>query len=134
MPAAFARSASSAPARRACSNGLSWRNSPSVQATAASVRPASSSTSCAKIPRLERKTDTRGRSAVPRTFARRLRRPLLADDRGDLADLLLGVALDDHARRDRHLELDPLRRLDRHRVRVAERQLEVAALELGAVA
>src|SRR3954471_24382180 len=63
-----------------------------------------------------------------------LRRPLLADDGGDLADLLLAVALDDHARRLGHLELDALRRLDRDRVRVAERQLEVAALELGAIA
>src|SRR3954452_12304637 len=63
-----------------------------------------------------------------------LRRPLLADDGGDLADLLLVVALDDHARRLRHLELDALRRLDRHGMRVAERQLEVAALELRAVA
>src|SRR5215212_3007543 len=63
-----------------------------------------------------------------------LRRPLLADDGGDLADLLLGVALDDHARRLRDLELDPLRRLDRHGVRVAQRELEVDALELGAVA
>src|SRR3954462_4175517 len=63
-----------------------------------------------------------------------LRRPLLADDGGDLAHLLLGVALDDHARGLGHLELDPLRRLDRHGVRVAERQLQVAALELRAVA
>src|SRR3954447_17157544 len=63
-----------------------------------------------------------------------LRRPLLADDGRDLADLLLGDALDDHARGLGHLELDALRRLDRHGVRVAERQLEVAALELGAIA
>src|SRR3954469_15618181 len=63
-----------------------------------------------------------------------LRRALLADDRGDLADDLLGVALDDDARRDRHLELDALRRLDRHRMRVAQGQLEVAALERRAVA
>src|SRR4051794_35606578 len=63
-----------------------------------------------------------------------LRRALLADDRRDLADDLLVVALDDDARRDRHLELDALRRLDRHRVRVAQGQLEVAALEQGAVA
>src|SRR3954463_8976274 len=63
-----------------------------------------------------------------------LRRPLLADDGGDLAHLLLGVALDDHAGRLRHLELDALRRLDRHRVRVAEGELEVGALELRAVA
>src|SRR3954467_12990392 len=63
-----------------------------------------------------------------------LRRPLLADDGGDLADLLLGVALDDHARRLGHLELDPLRSRDLDGVRVAERELEVGALERGAVA
>src|SRR4051812_39651701 len=187
--------------------------SSSVQLTAASVRPAASSMTCAKTPRLERNTEIRGRSAVPVTFARtrrrRLRRlagrvatvmrvcsawwsaprrrgragcgscafaprgglrpggavepvggscalsylprdvlalvadplalvglgrPLLADHRGDLADLLLGVALDDHAGRLRDLELDALRRLDRHGVRVAQRELEVGALELGAVA
>src|SRR5918997_2836801 len=192
MPAALARSASSAPARCACSIGLSERSSPSVQLTAASVRPASSSMSWAKIPRLERNTAMRGRSAVPRTFARtrrrRLRRfsgdvtvlmrdcsawwtayrcrcragsgscplaylpcdvlalvadalalvglrgPLLADHGGDLADLLLARALDDHARGLGHLELDALGRLDRHGMRVAERQLQVAALELRAVA
>src|SRR3954453_7306877 len=63
-----------------------------------------------------------------------LRRPLLADDGGDLADLLLGDPLHDHARGLGHLELDALRRLDRHGMRVAERELEVAALELGAIA
>src|SRR3954470_17188746 len=63
-----------------------------------------------------------------------LRRPLLADDRRDLADNLLVVALDDDARRDRHFELDAVRRLDRHRVRVAQGQLEVAALEQGTLA
>src|SRR5215207_2198067 len=192
MPAALARSAIRAPARLACSIGSRPRSSASVQLTAASVRPASSSMSWAKIPRLERNTAMRGRSAVPRTFARTrrrrlrrrwgevtvlmpdcsawwsaprrggragcsscplaylpgdvlalvadalalvgLRRPLLADHGGDLADLLLARALDDHARRLGHLELDALRRFDRHRVRVAERQLEVAAPELRAVA
>src|SRR5829696_3810880 len=192
MPAAFARSAMSAPARDACSIGLRPRRSASVQLTAASVRPASSSTSWAKMPRLERKTAMRGRSAVPRTLARtrrrRLRRrwgdvtvlmrdcsawwsahwrgvragcgscplaylpgdvlalvadalalvglrgPLLADHGGDLADLLLARALDDDARGLRDLELDPLRRLDRHGVRVAQRELEIRALELRAVA
>src|SRR3954447_11952995 len=63
-----------------------------------------------------------------------LRRPLLADDGGDLADLLLGVALDDHAGGHRHLEVDPLGSGDLDRVRVAERELEVGALERGAVA
>src|SRR3954464_15244355 len=167
-------------------------SSSSVQWTAASVRPAASSTSCAKTPRLERNTEIRGRSAVPVIFARTRRRrlsrlagrgatvmrdcsawwsapgrrgragcgscalaylprdvlalvadplalvglgrPLLADHRGDLADLLLRVALDDHAGRLGHLELDALRRLDRHGVGVAQRELEVGALELRAVA
>src|SRR3954449_6313830 len=63
-----------------------------------------------------------------------LRRPLLADVGGELADLLLGVALDDHARGLGHLELDALRRLDGHGVRVAELELEVLALQRGAVA
>src|SRR4029079_4067788 len=62
-----------------------------------------------------------------------LRRPLLADDRRDLADNLLVVALDDDARRDGHLELDALRRLDRHRVRVAQSELEIAALQERAI-
>src|SRR3954469_8395933 len=64
----------------------------------------------------------------------RLRRALLADVRGDLADELLVDALDDDARRQRHLELDALRRLDRDRVRVPQRELEVAAAGLGPVA
>jgi hypothetical protein len=46
---------------------------------------------------------------------------------------LLVVALDDDARRDRNLELDPLRRLDRHRVGVAEGQLKVAPLQERAI-
>src|SRR3954462_1981545 len=62
-----------------------------------------------------------------------LRRPLLADDGGDLADLLLGDPLDDHARGLGHLELDAVGRLHRHGVRVAERQLEVLPLQLRAV-
>src|SRR5215204_3701231 len=63
-----------------------------------------------------------------------LGRPLLADHGGDLADLLLARALDHDPGRRGHLELDPLGRLDRHGVRVAERELEVAAPELRAVA
>src|SRR5215212_644596 len=63
-----------------------------------------------------------------------LRRPLLADHGGDLADLLLARALDHDPGRLRDLELDPLGRLNRDRVRVAERQLQVPALELRAVA
>src|SRR3954451_18740540 len=192
MPAALARSASSAPACLAWSIGLSERRSASVHWTEASVRPASSSASWAKMPRLERNTEMRGRSAVPRTFARTRRRrfrrrwgavttvmpdrsawwsaprrsgrtgwascaladlpghvlalvadplalvglgrPLLADHRGDLAHLLLGRALDDDARGLRHLELDALRRLDRHGMGVPERELQVAPLELRPVA
>src|SRR4051812_35710575 len=65
MPAAFARSASRSPALPACSIGLSERRSDSVHATAASVWPARSSTSWAWMPRLERNTEMRGRSAVP---------------------------------------------------------------------
>ena len=64
------------PARVACSIGFSARSSASVQLTAAIVRPASSSISWAKMPRLERNTEIRGRSAVPRTFARTRRRRL----------------------------------------------------------
>src|ERR1700722_14331098 len=56
------------------------------------------------------------------------------DDRGRLADELLGDAFDDDARRLRHFELDAIRRRDRHGVRVADGQLEVLALQLRAVA
>src|ERR671933_2663171 len=63
-----------------------------------------------------------------------LRRALLADDGGDLADLLLRVALHDDPRGLRDLELDALRRLDGDGMRVAQGELEVAALELRAVA
>src|SRR3954468_5156666 len=44
--------------------------SSSVHTTAASVRPASSSTSWALMPRLERKMEIRGRVAAPRPLAR----------------------------------------------------------------
>src|SRR5918998_42602 len=44
----------------------------------------------------------------------RLGRARLAYAGGDLADLLLGDAADDHRRRRRHLELDTGRRLDLH--------------------
>ena len=63
-----------------------------------------------------------------------LRRAALADVRGDLADQLLVDPADDDLGRLRDLELDPLRRLDRDRVRVAERHLEVLAFQLRAVA
>src|SRR4051812_29608416 len=64
----------------------------------------------------------------------RLGRAHLADPRGDLADGLLGVALDDDLGRRRDLELDPLGRRHRHRVRVADLKLDVAALQDRAVA
>src|SRR6476660_5143484 len=122
------------------------------------------------MPRLERKTVRRGRSAVPRTFARtrrwrrrrpsltvrlgtladlsphvlalvadplalvRLGRAHLADLRGRLADHLLVGALDEDLSRGRHLEGDALPRLDRDRMRVTDVQLQVGALERGAVA
>src|ERR687888_1153875 len=71
----MARCASTSPARFACSPRDSVRSSGSVQATPARVRAASSSTSCANTPRLERKTESRGVPAVPRILARtRLRR------------------------------------------------------------
>src|SRR6185295_11619016 len=64
----------------------------------------------------------------------RLRRAALADVGGDLADELLVDAPHDDLGRLRHLELDALGSLDRDRMRVAQRQLEVLALELGPVA
>src|SRR5690348_17717491 len=122
------------------------------------------------MPRLERKTTRRGRSAVPCTLARtrrwrrrrasltvrlgtladlpadvlalvadalalvRLGRAHLADLGGRLADHLLVGSLDEHLRRRRHLEGDAGAGLDRDRVRVADAELEVGALERGAVA
>src|SRR6478672_11101582 len=121
------------------------------------------------MPRLERKTVRRGRSATPRTFARtrrwrrrrpsltvrlgtlahlsphvlafvtdalalvRLGRAHLADLGGRLADHLLVRPLDEDLRWRRHLEGDAGARLDRHGVRVADAELEVGALERGAV-
>src|SRR6478752_3135312 len=52
----------------------------------------------------------------------------LADVRGDLADLLLVDALDPELDRRFDHEADPGGRLDRHRVRVAEGELEVRTL------
>src|SRR3954452_8190031 len=63
-----------------------------------------------------------------------LRRALLADVRGDLADELLGDPLHDDARRLRDLELDALGRRDVHGVRVAQREREVLAGQRRAVA
>src|SRR5690349_13358684 len=122
------------------------------------------------MPRFERKTVRRGRSAVPRTFARTRRcrrrrasltvrlgtlahlsadvlslvadslalvglgRAHLADLGGRLADHLLVGPLDDDLRRRGHLKRDAGARLDRHRVRVADVELEVGALERRAIA
>src|SRR5215208_6339586 len=63
-----------------------------------------------------------------------LRRTLLADDRGHLADGLLGDAAHDHAGGLRDLEVDSLGSVQLDRVRIAERQDELAALQLSAVA
>src|ERR1043166_5666233 len=64
----------------------------------------------------------------------RLGRPDLADLGGDLAHLLLVDALDDDLRRRGNLEGDPLRRLDRDRMRVADVELERRAAQRRAVA
>src|SRR6185437_12147666 len=71
MPAFFAASASRLPTSVACAV-LSPLNEPGrpVQDADASVLPESSSMSCAKMPRFERKMPRRGRSAVPRTLPR----------------------------------------------------------------
>src|SRR4051794_29421352 len=151
--------------------GFSERRSDSVHDTAASVWPARSSTSWAWMPRLERNTEMRGRSAEPTTFARTRRRRLsrawlfvrtvmrACRPSGPRTRPRSGCPcpcrapagascgcwrrsrrraardpLHDDARRLRDLELDAVRRLDRDRVRVAEGELEVAALELGAIA
>src|SRR5581483_365179 len=172
MPAFLAASASRLPTSAACSV-LSPLNDfgRSSHDEAASVLPASSSMSWAKMPRFERKTSRRGRSAVPRILPRtrrwrrsrasrvvkvlgtltnlsadvlalvanalalvRLGRAYLPDLGGRLADHLLVDAAHDDLRRHRHLERDALARLDLHRVRVADLQLEVGARERGAVA
>src|SRR5262245_1707854 len=122
------------------------------------------------MPRLERNTTSRGRSALPRTLARtrrwrrrrasltvrlgtlahlsadvlalvadpfalvRLGRAHLADLGGRLADDLLVGSLDDDVGRSRDLEGDAGARLDRDRMRVADAEFEVGALECGAVA
>jgi len=70
---------------------------------------------------------------LPRTRRWRLRRADLPDLGGRLADHLLVDPLDDDLRRLRDVELDALAGLDRDRVRVADRELEVRALELRAV-
>src|SRR5215831_16725752 len=71
MPAFFAASASRLPTSVACAvlSPLNVFGRSSHEAPA-SVRPASSSVSCAKMPRFERNTCRRGRSAEPRTLPR----------------------------------------------------------------
>src|SRR5436305_5950489 len=71
MPAFLAASASRLPTSAACSDLLPLNVfGRFVQPADASVLPASSSISCAKTPRFERKTSRRGRSAVPRILPR----------------------------------------------------------------
>src|SRR6185436_8194860 len=64
----------------------------------------------------------------------RLGRPPLADLRRGLADALLGDPADDDLRRLRHLEADPVGRLDVDRVAEAELHLQILALQRSAVA
>src|SRR5215475_11078901 len=92
MPSFFAASASAFPTASACAVLSPLNDFASARWDAdASVLPESSSTSCASMPRLERKTTRRGRSAEPRTFARtrrwRRRRASLTARLGTLADL-----------------------------------------------
>src|SRR5579862_4280075 len=83
-PAVFAAEASAFPTASAC-----------AVLSPLSVLAASSSMSCASMPRLERKTTRRGRSALPRTLARtrrwRRRRASLTVRLGTLADLSADV-------------------------------------------
>src|SRR5689334_22754006 len=70
MPADFAACASAFPTSAACSDFVPVNDfSPRCDADA-TVRPLRSSTSCAAMPRFERKTTRRGRSAVPWTRPR----------------------------------------------------------------
>src|SRR5215475_4963806 len=92
MPSFFAASASAFPTASACAVLSPLNDFASARWDAdASVLPESSSTSCASMPRLERKTTRRGRSAEPRTFARtrrwRRRRASLTARLGTLPDL-----------------------------------------------
>src|ERR1700759_1946542 len=95
-PAVFAAEASALPPASpgAVLSPLNDWASPRCDAEA-SVLPASSSMSCASMPRLERKTTRRGRSALPRTLARtrrwRRRRASLTVRLGTLADLSADV-------------------------------------------
>src|SRR6185503_13088097 len=92
MPAFFAASASRLPTSVACAvlSPLNEAGRP-VQDAEASVLPESSSMSCAKMPRFERKRPSLGRSAVPRILPRtrrwRRRRAWYVVTLGTLADL-----------------------------------------------
>src|SRR2546423_1336669 len=171
MPDFFAAAASALPTASACAVLSPLNDFASARWDAdASVLPLSSSTSCASMPRLERKTTSLGRSALPRTLARtrrcrrrrasltvrlgtladlsadvlalvadslalvRLGRAHLANLGGRLADDLFVGSLDNDLRRRRDLEGDAGARLDHDGVRVADVELEVGALEGGAVA
>src|SRR5215472_13541148 len=92
MPSFFAASASALPTASACAVLSPLNDFASARWDAdASVLPLLSSTSCASMPRLDRKTTRRGRSAVPCTFARtrrwRRRRASLTVRLGTLAHL-----------------------------------------------
>src|SRR4029079_9841463 len=92
MPAFLAASASAFPTASACFDLSPLNDFPSPRCDAdESVLPASSSTSCSSMPRFERKTTRRGRSAVPLTFPRtrrcRRRRASLTVKLGTLAYL-----------------------------------------------
>src|ERR1700730_316952 len=64
----------------------------------------------------------------------RLGRAALADLRGCLSHLLLVHALDDDLGVRGDLEGDPLGRLDHDRMRVADVELQIGALQRGAIA
>src|SRR5262245_20385144 len=78
-------------------------------------------------------TDVLARVADALTLVR-LRLPGRADLRGDLADQLLVDADDREAGRVLDLEADPFRRIDLDRVAVAQVELELLAVERGAIA
>src|SRR5215469_18184045 len=74
-------------------------------------------------------------SGVPHALALvRVRLAELADIGGDLTDLLLVDALHDQPGGRLHPQGDPVRRVDRHRMAVAERELHPAAPGLNPVA
>src|SRR4051812_30319041 len=70
MPASLARSATSLPTAAGASARVLFASDLSWLEAAASVRPEASSITWAAMPRFERYTASRGRSAVPTTFER----------------------------------------------------------------